>query len=119
MKHFKSSVVALLLLAAAGCSMSYRNETYDIGFDFPSENVSKIVDGKTTADDLIHLFGGPYAKHGDSENEEVWRYYYATSHSYKENDILANEITSFHQNKTLLIRLKNGVVIHHSYSVGR
>ena len=119
MKLLKLSVVALFLFAVVGCSLFYRDSTYKIGFDFPSENVSKIVKGKTTGDELLELFGGPFAKNEISEDEEVWRYYYSTDNNYKESDIFANEAKSTHQNKTLLIRLKNGTVTNFSYNVGR
>jgi len=111
--------MVLFLLAVAGCSLFYRNEAYNIGFDFPSENVSKIINGKTTAEEVIHLFGGPYAKSDVTDNEAVWRYYYSTSSTDRESNIFVHEAKSSHQNKTLIIRLKNGIVTHHSYSVGR
>ena len=52
------ALVTFLNLSLVGCATS----TYSVGKPFPSENVSQIVKGKTTSQDLIRLFGEPFTK---------------------------------------------------------
>lgn len=48
MKHLTFSVVAFILFAVVGCALASHRTIYYDGFDFPSENVNKIMIGKTT-----------------------------------------------------------------------
>ncbi len=57
-KYVTLYVAAIFLLAVAGCMSSFKHTTYEDGFDFNSENVKKIVIGKTTGKELIQMFGG-------------------------------------------------------------
>lgn len=108
----------MCFLAVAGCSMSYHRQTFNDGFDFPSENVSGIIIGKTTSDELIELFGGPLAKNDISETEEVWRYSYSTGIRIEEDDFFTDDVQSTHQYKMLVIKLKNGTVTNFTYTEG-
>ena len=38
-----------------------------------------IVKGKTTADELVAMFGTPYTKQPNSDGGEKWAYFYSTS----------------------------------------
>jgi outer membrane protein assembly factor BamE (lipoprotein component of BamABCDE complex) len=119
MKTITLSVVALVLLAVAGCTLAYHRKTFDDGFDFPSEKVNKIVKGKTTGDEIIQMFGGPLGKSEILENEEQWRYFYSTGIEVKESGFLTDEERSTRRRKTLVILLKNGVVTNFTYTEGR
>ena len=118
MKFLATSVVALALLAFAGCTLSYKRSTFDDGFYFPSENVSKIVKGKTTGDEIVQLFGGPLSKNDILENTEQWRYTYTTGVEVKESGLLTDEERSTRRHKTLVILLKNGIVTDFTYTEG-
>ena len=96
--------------------MSYQRKTFDDGFDFPSENVSKIVKGKTTGDGIVQLFGGPLSKNEILENTEQWRYTYSTGVEVRESGFLTDEERSTRWNKTLVIQLKNGIVTGYTYT---
>jgi hypothetical protein len=111
-------VVSVVMLAVAGCSLTYHRKTFNDGFDFPSENVALIVKGKTTGDDIIGMFGGPLQKSDVSENEEHWRYYYSTGIVIYESGFLSDETQSSRWHKTLIIVLKHGVVTDFTYSEG-
>jgi hypothetical protein len=118
MKFSKSSVASLIILALVGCTLSYHRSTLNNGFDFPSENVKRIIKGKTTDDELIDLFGGPLAKSEISENEEVWRYSYSTGFKTEIGGIFSDEVHSSRLYKMLIIRLKNGTVTNFTYTEG-
>ena len=115
MKHMKIPVVFLVMLAVGGCSLSYYRKTLNDGFDFPSENVNRIVKGKTTGDELIELFGGPLAKNDISETEEVWRYSYSAGVRIEEGGFFSDDVQSTRQYKVLVITLKNGTVADFTY----
>jgi hypothetical protein len=116
MKHLTLSVVAFILLAVVGCAFSFGNSTYSDGFDFPSENVKKIMIGKTTANELIQMFGGPLSKSEVSETEEEWMYSYSTGNKFEVNGFLTDKLQSTSHRKTLYIRLKNGIITNFSYT---
>jgi hypothetical protein len=118
MKHLMSFFIAFILLSADGCALSYHRTTYNDGFDFPSENISKIVKGKTTGDELVEIFGGPLAKSEVSEDEEIWRYSSTTGTKIEQTGFLSDEVQSTRQHKTLDVRLKNGIVTDFSYTEG-
>lgn len=118
MKHLTFTVVAFILLAAEGCALSYHRTTYNDGFDFPNENISMIVNGKTTSVELVQMFGGPLEKSEISEDEEIWRYSSATGTKTEQTGFLTDEVQSTGQHKTLDIRLKNGIVTDFTYTEG-
>lgn len=102
-------------LAIAGCTWSFHFSAYDDGFDFPGENVHKILQGKTTGDELIQLFGGPLEKYEVSESEEVWKYYYSSGTEFVQKGLLSDGAYTTRQDKTLDIQLKNGTVTSFTY----
>jgi hypothetical protein len=116
MKLLTLSAAAFVLLAVVGCAFSFGNSTYNDGFDFPSENVKKIMIGKTTSNELIQMFGGPLSKYDVSENEEQWTYSYSTGNKYEVRGFLTDKAQSTSRRKTLSIRLKNGTVANISYT---
>ena len=116
MKLLTLSVAAFMILAVVGCALSFGSSTNNDGFDFPSENVKKIVIGKTTSNELIHMFGGPLAKYDVAENEEQWTYSYSTGNKYEVRGFLTDTAQSTRRRKTLSIQLKNGTVTSFSYT---
>lgn len=116
MKHLTLSVVAFILLAVVGCTFAFRHSNYNNGFNFPSENVNKIKKGKTTANELIQMFGGPLTKFEVSENEEVWNYSYSTGIQIVEKGFLTDTAQATGQHMRLNILLKNGTVTDFSYT---
>jgi hypothetical protein len=116
MKHSTLSVVAFVLLVLAGCTFGFHRSSHNDGFDFPSENVSRIIIGKTTDDELIQMFGGPLAKYEVSENEERWKYSYSTGTEIEEQVFLTDTVQSTSHQKTLDILLKNGTVTNFTYA---
>jgi hypothetical protein len=116
MKNLTFSVAVIILLAVVGCTLAFHLSTYNDGFDFPSENVNKIMKGETTGDELIRLFGGPLAKIEISENEEEWKYSSSTGTEIVENGFLTDEEQSTGQHKTLDIMLKNGTVTDFTFT---
>ena len=116
MKHLTLPAVAFILFAFEGCALAFHRSTQNDGFDFPSENVSKILIGKTTGDELIQLFGGPLAKFEVSENEERWKYSYSTGTEIEEQGFLTDTVQSTGHHKTLDILLKNGTVTNFTYT---
>ncbi len=118
MRNIVHLFAAFISLAVVGCALSYHRSDDNDGFDFSSENVKKIMKGKTTANELIELFGGPLSKTEVSENEEEWKYSYSTSIVIEEDFFLTYVLQSTGQHKTLDILLKDGTVTSFTYSEG-
>jgi hypothetical protein len=116
MKYLKLSVTAVILLAVIGCTFSFRHSTDNDGFDFPSENVNKIIKGKTTGNEIIQMFGGPLSKLEVSKNEEQWIYSFSNRTKFSVEGLLTDkaELTGHH--KALYILLKNGTVTNFTYT---
>jgi hypothetical protein len=116
MKLIKLPVAAVVLLGVIGCTFSFRHSTDYDGFDFPNENVKKIVKGKTTGGEIILMFGGPLSKFEVSENEEQWVYSFSSETNYSVEGIFNDKTQSTSQHKTLNILLKNGTVTNFTYT---
>ncbi|MEJ2671847.1 MAG: hypothetical protein P8168_06525 [Deltaproteobacteria bacterium] len=68
-------VVAGLILAAAGCGFI---PFYAQGQRFKPSNVSELVRGKSTKDDVFYYFGPPlYRSRPDLNKAQWWGYSYA------------------------------------------
>lgn len=104
--------VGVLMLVAGGCATS----TYTFGRDFAMENVNKIVKGKTTASDLVQMFGEPYSKTVVSDTEEKWLYMYTMSTAKAQSFMFTTKVDSEGQFKTLDILLKDGIVTNFAYT---
>ena len=69
-----------LCLCIYGCATA----TSTTGRDFDSLKVSQIVKGKTTADEILNMFGPPSGKQPEAENAERWLYSYVTVTAHAE-----------------------------------
>jgi outer membrane protein assembly factor BamE (lipoprotein component of BamABCDE complex) len=107
---FFSSIFALALLA--GCATA--TSTY--GTDFSTDNVSKIVKGKTTAAQLVTLFGEPYSKTPGAPGQESWMWTYSEAESHGSTWLIGSSQKTTSYTKTLYITLKNGMVTNYSLS---
>ena len=96
-----------MVTIASGCTYT-SNVNY--GTSFSSEQVSKIVKGKTTADELILIFGEPAIKSVISENEVKWIY----SHTGGSASAQAFTMKTHNDIKTqtLDILVRDGIVIN-------
>jgi outer membrane protein assembly factor BamE (lipoprotein component of BamABCDE complex) len=54
-------------------------KTTTTGKDFDSSKVKQIVKGRTTAEEIVAMFGTPYTKQPDADDGEKWVYFYSTS----------------------------------------
>jgi len=86
-------VISIFMLMSTGCATS---SMYPIGEDFSSDNVSKIEKGKTTKDDIVKMFGMPFAKTVStvSDNDEIWMYVYITETERDQSDVITMELES-------------------------
>ena len=112
MKNLVLVAVVVVSFVVAGCATS----SYSVGKDFPSENVSKIVRGKTTSIDLIRLFGEPFSKTVISGNEEKWLYTYSSGTASAQSYVFTTKVQTTGQHKTLDVLLKNGTVTNFTYN---
>jgi outer membrane protein assembly factor BamE (lipoprotein component of BamABCDE complex) len=80
MKTAKTICLQLAIFSACLCLWGCATETTTTtGKDFDSSKVSQIVKGKTTADEIVAMFGTPYTKQPDADDGEKWEYFYSTS----------------------------------------
>lgn len=70
--YLARSILLLAMVAPLGCSAA--------GAKFDTSNVSRIVKGRTTKNDLRGYFGNPLRTE-DSPNGEVWTYTYVETHT--------------------------------------
>jgi hypothetical protein len=116
MKKLMPYSLAIIFLVVVGCTFSFSHSTDNDGFDFPSENVKKIINGKTTGNEIIQMFGGPLTKFEVNENEESWIYSFSTGTKYSVEGLLTDNTGSTGHTKTLYILLKNGTVTNFRFT---
>jgi hypothetical protein len=120
MKTIKSNQLARTLLALGLCLWGCASHVTK-GNDFDSSTVDKIVNGKTTADELINLFGAPQEKRPETDNGERWIYYYEDLTTKAPLVIpfapIRTRSTGYKKNLNLLID-KNRIVVNHTFDEG-
>lgn len=114
MKSISLVAVVVVSLVVFGCIQILPPSS--MGRDFPGENVSKIVRGKTTDKDLIQMFGEPLSKTVISETENNWIYTYASGTATVVRRLTSVETKYKGNAKTLDILLKNGVVTNFTFT---
>jgi outer membrane protein assembly factor BamE (lipoprotein component of BamABCDE complex) len=77
----QNSAQLFLCLAVApflflGCATETTTTT---GRDFDSSKAGQIVKGKTTADEIVAMFGTPSTKQPEAGDGEKWEYFYGTT----------------------------------------
>jgi len=112
MKSLSILFFTMSLLLLLSCATS----NYKIGNDFSSDNVKKIVKGKTTSNELVVLFGQPFTKYVMSETETKWTYTYHQGTSTAETYIVTTQVKTTGTQKTLDILLKNGIVSNFTFT---
>ncbi|ARB31801.1 hypothetical protein HX787_00605 [Pseudomonas tolaasii] len=112
MKHVLAAMVVAILLS--GCATSH----YTSGKDFPSANVSSIVKGKTTANELKALFGEPFAKSPVNETDEKWVYTYVNGSAHAQSYIVTMKVTNTGTQKTLDVLIRDNTVINYTFTEG-
>jgi outer membrane protein assembly factor BamE (lipoprotein component of BamABCDE complex) len=106
-KAIRLQIAALVLcLGIWGCATAESTG----GRDFDSSQVSQIVKGKTTSDEILKMFGTPNEKQPEMEDAERWSYYYVTATNHVHNVfVFKEEITGY--KKTLNILLNNDKIV--------
>jgi hypothetical protein len=110
------AVVAVISFVVVGCINP--TSSYTVGKDFPSENVSRIVKGEATGNELVRMFGEPFSKMVVSESEEKWTYTYSSGVTSAQSYIITMKVRTMGQHKTLDVLLKNGKVTNFTYNEG-
>ena len=114
MKSIAIALSLVVVLFVSGCATS----SYSVGRDFPSQNVSKIVKGKTTSTELVRLFGEPSFKTVISATEEKWIYTHSSGTASAQSYVFTTKVQTTGQQKMLDILLKNGVVTNFAFTEG-
>ncbi len=68
--------LAIFSLCLWSCATGATTTT---GRDFDNSHASQIVKGKTTADEIVVMFGTPFTKQPEGDDGEKWVYSYGTS----------------------------------------
>ena len=111
MKFRLISIISLIILSLSGCATK---QSYSVGRDYSSENISQIIKGKTTSDEMIKFFGEPFTKTVISDTEEKWNYMYMTGRV----DLLSTSWRTKGMKKTLDVLITKGVVANFVYNEG-
>lgn len=114
MKIRSIAIASLLTFALGGCATS----SYSVGKPFPSENVSQIVKGKTTPQDLVRLLGEPFTKTVISASDEKWVYMHSEGTSKAQSYIVTMNVETTGTQKVLDVLISNGVVTNFAYTDG-
>ena len=104
MKTIKSIQLSLVFLGLCiflwGCATAHSTA----GRDFDTSKASQIVKGKTTADELVAMFGKPYSKQPEANGGERWLYSYATATAHATAFFGSHvETTGYKKNLNILI----------------
>ena len=78
--------------------------TYKIGKQYSTENVARIIIGKTSENDILSFFGDPW-KTGISNGNIVYIYYYEEIVFYQDDSVVKNGntlIVEFDKNKKVV-----------------
>jgi outer membrane protein assembly factor BamE (lipoprotein component of BamABCDE complex) len=82
MKILYASLAFLVCVAiSAGCSTAEKTDTHT------GDSVANIVENKTTAEELVRMFGEPHVKTKTSRDEEKWVYTFITDKSKRRYSI--------------------------------
>jgi hypothetical protein len=112
MKYRVFGMISAITFLLVGCATS----SFTVGNDFSSTNVSKIVKGKTTSDDMISLFGEPFTKSVISATDEKWIYMYSKGTAKAQSYIVTMKVETTGTQKTLDVLITDGVVSNFAYT---
>lgn len=115
MKFHLIAIITLMILFISGCATS----SFSMGRDFNSENVSRIIKGKTTSNEMVALFGEPYSKTAVSATDEKWIYMYSQSESKAQSYIVTMDVKTTGTHKTLDVFITDGVVANFAFTEGQ
>jgi hypothetical protein len=109
------TIVSLVVLSLSGCATS----SYSVGKNFSSENVSLIVKGKTTSEEMFTLFGEPYSKTVISATGEKWIYMHSEGTAKAQSYIVTMDVKTTGTQKTLDVLIADGVVVNFTFTEGQ
>jgi hypothetical protein len=109
------TIVSLIILSLSGCATS----SYSVGKSFPSENVSQIVKGKTTSEEMVSLFGEPYTKTVISATDEKWVYMHSEGTAKAQSYIVTMDVKTTGTQKMLDVLITDGVVANFAFTEGQ
>lgn len=112
--HF-ITIVSLIILSLLGCATS----SYSVGKDFPSENVSKIVKGKTTSGEMVAFFGEPYSKTIISATDAKLIYMHSKGTAKAQSYIVSMDVKTTGTQKMLDVLITDGVVANFAFTEGQ
>jgi hypothetical protein len=115
MKFRLITIVSLIILSLSGCATS----SYSVGKSFPSENVSQIVKGKTTSEEMVSLFGEPYTKTVISATDEKWVYMHSEGTAKAQSYIVIMDVKTTGTQKMLDVLITDGVVANFAFTEGQ
>ena len=115
MKFRVITVLLIVISTLSGCATS----SYSIGKNFSSENVSQIVKGKTTSEEMINLFGEPYSKTVISATDEKWIYMHSEGTAKARSYIVTMDVKTTGTQKMLDVLITDGVVANFTFTEGQ
>ena len=115
MKFRLVTIVSLVVLSLSGCATS----TYSVGENFSSANVSKIIKGETTSEEMVTLFGKPYSKTIVSATDEKWIYMHSEGTAKAQSYIVTMDVKTTGTQKMLDVLITDGVVVNFAYTEGK
>lgn len=114
MKLSTIAMLPLLILLVTGCATS----SYSVGKDFASENISQVIKGKTTSEELTALLGEPYTKTVLSASDEKWIYMHSEAIAKAQSYIISMDVKTTGTQKMLDVLISNGIVVNFTYTEG-
>lgn len=108
------AMISVAVLSLSGCATS----TYSVGRNFANENVSQIIKGKTTSEELITLLGEPYTKTVLSASDEKWIYMHSEGTTKAQSYIVSMDVKTTGTQKMLDVLISNGVIANFAYTEG-
>jgi outer membrane protein assembly factor BamE (lipoprotein component of BamABCDE complex) len=115
MKFRLITMVSLVVLSLSGCATT----SYSVGKNFSSTNVSQIIKGKTTSEEIFTLFGEPYSKTVISSTDQKWIYMHSEGTTKAQSYIVTMDVKTTGKQKMLDILITDGVVANFAFTEGQ
>ncbi|MDR3667464.1 MAG: outer membrane protein assembly factor BamE [Ignavibacteriaceae bacterium] len=101
----------ILLFTLASCATMNTS----VGKDFKDDQINKIQKDISTKADILELFGEPYSKRINSDNE-TWTYYYQRIKSTAQSCLIITTAKAESEVKSLEVSFSKEKVSDYSYS---
>jgi outer membrane protein assembly factor BamE (lipoprotein component of BamABCDE complex) len=112
MKTIKAITLQIVFLGLCLCLWGCATAHSTAGRDFDSTKASQIVNGKTTSDEIVTMFGTPYSKQPETDGGERWIYSYVNATAHAEGVFVMHVTTTGTKKNLNILFNKDKIVVN-------